>query len=74
MTCCGKPMRLDGGMWVCRKCGSSFQGVVQGRRVVATGLIARRTRGRSLRVTCTAAGVTGHLRRTTTPAAAGGGR
>lgn len=70
MTCCGRPMRLENGVWVCGKCGSSFDPGVQGRRLVATGIIARRPHGRSLRVVCTAAGVTGHLRRTA-PAGAG---
>ncbi|PSK52431.1 hypothetical protein B0E38_04757 [Streptomyces sp. 111WW2] len=64
MTCCGKPMHLENGVWVCRKCKGSYDpGVASERRVVAVGIIARRTHGRSLRVTCTASGVTGHLRR-----------
>jgi hypothetical protein len=67
-------MDRDGSQLVCRKCGSWFdQGAAQGRHIVATGIIARRTRGRSLRLTCTAAVVTGHLRRTA-PAPAGGCR
>ncbi|MER7835309.1 hypothetical protein ABTY98_05200 [Streptomyces sp. NPDC096040] len=64
----------EGAKLVCKKCGGWFdQGVTQGRRLVAAGIIARRAGGRSLRLTCTAAGVTGHLRRTA-PAVAGGCR
>lgn len=25
MTCCGKPMQFEGGMYVCGTCGASFQ-------------------------------------------------
>ncbi|WP_411092264.1 hypothetical protein [Streptomyces sp. 049-1] len=64
-------MRRENGVYVCGKCGGSWDPGVQARRVVATGLIARRSRGRSLRLVCTRAGVTGHLRRAV-PAAAGG--
>ncbi|MFF4900504.1 hypothetical protein [Streptomyces sp. NPDC001068] len=67
-------MAQEGSRLVCRKCGGYFdQGVVPVRRLVAAGIIARRAGGRSLRLTCTAAGVTGHLRRKA-PAAAGGCR
>lgn len=73
MTCCRKQMTLENGVWVCRKCGSFCDPGIQGRRLVAVGIITRRTRGRSLRLMCTAAGVTGHLRRGG-PASAGGCR
>ncbi|MDI9836245.1 hypothetical protein [Streptomyces sp. KAU_LT] len=66
-------MSREGGVYVCGKCGSSWDPGVQPQRLVAMGLIARRTRGRSLRLVCTAAGVTGHLRRRT-PALVGGCR
>lgn len=65
-------MRQEGAKFVCGKCGGWFQPGIQGRRLVAAGVIARRVGGRSLRLNCTPAGVTGHLRRT--PAAAGGWR
>ncbi|MGX1301394.1 hypothetical protein RKD35_002882 [Streptomyces albogriseolus] len=64
-------MRRENGVYVCGKCGGSWDPGVQARRVVATGLIARRTRGRSLRLTCTPAGVTGRLARTAMSAAGG---
>jgi hypothetical protein len=74
MTCCGKQMGRENGVYVCGECGSSFDpGVVGSRRVVAAGIIARRTRGRSLRLVCTAAGVTGRLVRSTSVAAGGCG-
>ena len=74
MTCCGKPMVREGGQLVCKACGSWFdQGAVPARRLVAAGIIARRLGGRSLRMTCTAAGVTGYPGRTA-PATAGGCR
>ncbi|MET8609744.1 hypothetical protein [Streptomyces misionensis] len=57
-------MDREGQRFVCKKCGSYFDqgGVAPTRRLVAAGIIARRTSGRSLRLTCTPAGVTGHLR------------
>ncbi|MEU5498487.1 hypothetical protein [Streptomyces griseofuscus] len=65
-------MRREGQRFVCTKCGSYFDqgGVAPTRRLVAAGIIARRTGGRSLRLTCTPAGVTGHLR-SVAPAATG---
>ncbi|MCX4609465.1 hypothetical protein [Streptomyces mirabilis] len=68
-------MVQENGQLVCRKCGGWFdQGAVPGRRVVAAGLIARRTSGRSLCLAITARGVTGHLRPAIMLAAAGGCR
>ncbi|MEV0016640.1 hypothetical protein [Streptomyces tendae] len=66
-------MKKIDGVWVCGRCGASNDGVTA-RRTVAVGLIARRARGRSLRMTATAAGVTGSLRQTTAGASCGGGR
>jgi hypothetical protein len=50
----------EGPRLVCTRCGAYFQGVT-GRSLVAAGIIANRTNGRSLRMAVTAAGVTGHL-------------
>lgn len=72
MTCCGKQMTKENGVYVCGKCGSSYDpGVHGGRRVVAAGIIARRLRGRSLQLACTPRGVTGRLIRSTSLAAGG---
>jgi hypothetical protein len=35
MTCCGKQMRREGGLYVCGKCGASWDPGAQARRVVA---------------------------------------
>jgi hypothetical protein len=53
-------MTQEGPRLVCGKCGGWFQGFT-GRRMVAAGIIANRSNGRSLRVSVTAAGVTGRL-------------
>ncbi|MEZ7005029.1 hypothetical protein [Streptomyces sp. AD55] len=65
-------MVLENGVWVCRKCGGSFDAGAKGRKLVAAGIIARRTRGRSLHLAVTTAGVTGHLRRQPRTGPAGG--
>jgi hypothetical protein len=56
-------MNAEGQKLVCGKCGSWFiPGVTgEGRRLVATGIIANRMSGRSLKLSVTAAGVTGSL-------------
>ncbi|MGW3971158.1 hypothetical protein ACWEFD_17900 [Streptomyces ardesiacus] len=66
-------MKKIDGVWVCGRCGASNDGVTT-RRLVAAGVIARRSRGRSLRMTVTAAGATGTLRQTTAGVSCGGGR
>ncbi|GGZ73005.1 hypothetical protein ACFOOM_01155 [Streptomyces echinoruber] len=54
-------MRREGGVFVCGKCGASFD-PGSNRRVVAAGVIRRAPRGRVLRLVATAIGVAGSLR------------
>jgi hypothetical protein len=67
-------MRREGGVYVCGKCGASWDPGVQPRLLVAAGLIVKRARGRSLRLAVTARGVTGYLRPARGVAAVGGCR